>query len=122
MFFATHIALSFHWVHNWRHSEAWLQTATETQAVVGIRRGDGVWANYAMLAIWACDLIRILWSTKRQRSTSRTVDRWIGIFFGFMFINATVVFGPKFYGYLFPLAMLIAAVCWRHGNRIRFPR
>ncbi|MDE0866326.1 MAG: hypothetical protein OSA98_21305 [Rubripirellula sp.] len=116
--FAVHICLSFHWVHNWRHTDAWLQTATETEAVVGIRRGDGIWANYAMIAIWAFDLVRLCSATRQHRPTSHAVDWSIGLFFGFMFFNATVVFGPSFYQYLFVPAMMMAAYCW-HGGKSR---
>ncbi|MAI30283.1 MAG: hypothetical protein CMM07_01275 [Rhodopirellula sp.] len=108
-----HVLLSFHFVHHWMHSDAWNRTATETENLIGVRSGNGVWANYLMLVFWGMDLFRLNKARKRGRITNLSADRVVAFFFGFMFINATVVFGPSGYRYLaFPALILLLSV-WR---------
>ena len=64
-----------------------------------------------MLLIWASCLVRIL-SLAPQRAELNRNKRTIGLIFGLMFFNATVVFGPNSYWHLFLQAMLIAGGCW----------
>ena len=112
-----HVGLSFHFVHHWHHSNAWNRTATETENLIGVRRGDGIWANYLMLTLWGMDLFRLHKAKKSVRVPSLAVDRTVAIFIGFMFINATVVFGPLGYRYLALPAFFLALYAWRmHKN------
>jgi hypothetical protein len=115
LFFGLHVFLSFHFIHQWRHDEAWLRTAIETENLVGVRRGDGVWANYLMLVIWGIDILRIRKARRLQRCDSVFIDRIVGSFIGFMFINATIVFGPEFYRHLLFPALVLAFLFWRFG-------
>ncbi|MAI69584.1 MAG: hypothetical protein CMM01_01535 [Rhodopirellula sp.] len=112
-----HVCLSFHFVHHWLHSDAWTRTSTETENLIGVRSGNGIWANYLLLAIWGIDLLRLNRAKAHGRITNRSVDRAVAFFFCFMFVNATVVFGPTVYRYLaFPALTLLLCV-WRLGKR-----
>ena len=108
-----HVILSFHFVHHWHHSDAWNRTARETENLIGVRRGDGLWANYLMLTLWGMDQFRLYKAKKQSRVPSLAVDRVVAVSIGFMYINATVVFGPMFYRYLAFPALLIAVYIWR---------
>ena len=113
LLFSLHVCLSFHFVHHWAHSDAWNRTATETENLIGIRSGDGIWANYLMLALWGMDLLRLYKAKSIGGIPSLSVDRAIAFFLGFMFINATVVFGPIGYRYLACPALILAIYVWR---------
>jgi hypothetical protein len=113
LFFVLHVFLSFHFVHHWQHSDAWNRTATETEDLIGIRSGYGIWANYLMLAFWCLDLLRLNKAKSNGRIPSLCMDRAVAIFFGFMFINATVVFGPTAYQYLAAPALILLIHAWR---------
>jgi len=113
LLFGLHVCLSFHFVHHWLHSDAWNRTATETENLIGIRSGDGIWANYLMLVLWAMDLLRLYKDKQTSRIPSFTMDRAVAFFFGFMFLNATVVFGPIGYRYLACPALFLVVHLWR---------
>ena len=109
-----HVSLSFHFIHHWLHSDAWNRTATETENLIGIRSGSGIWANYLMLALWGMDLLRLHKAKTLNQVPSTAVDRVVAFFFGFMFINATVVFGPVGYRYLACPALILLIYTWRY--------
>ncbi|MDA7873541.1 hypothetical protein N9Z64_01760 [bacterium] len=113
LLFGLHVFLAFHYVHHWRHENAWQQTAVETEDLVGIRRGDGIWANYLMLAIWCVDVLRLHRARFLNRPTSVGIDRFLALFIGFMFFNATFVFGPIFYRYLFFPTFILTIWVWQ---------
>jgi hypothetical protein len=113
LFFVLHVCLSFHFVHHWLHSDAWNRTANETENLIGIRNGYGIWANYLMLVLWGMDLLRLRKAKRTDRIPSFSLDRAVASFFGFMFINATVVFGPPSYRYLACPALILLIYVWR---------
>ena len=112
LFMVLHVCVSFHFVHQWAHNDAWDRTAIETQRITGLRSGYGIWANYLMLAVWSLDLIRNTVAQKESRTPSLFVDRMVAFFFAFMFINATAVFGPTGYRYLVLPALIPVLVIW----------
>lgn len=111
-FMALHVFAAFQFVHHWDHNDAWNRTATETEDMTGIRTGTGIWANYLILAVWSLDLIRLHRAKRLKRKPSIKVDRVVATFFGFMFINATVVFGPICYRYLCWPALGLLLLVW----------
>lgn len=118
MFLVLHVCLSFHFVHHWLHSDAWNRTASETDKLFGIRSGHGIWANYLMLGIWGLDLVRLYKAKRIGRIPSILADRFVAVFFGFMFINSTIVFGPLVYRYLAcPTFFLLIYIWHMHKKR-----
>jgi len=115
--FGLHVWLAFHYIHQWQHSDAWQRTAIETQKLIGLRRGDGIWANYLMLLLWGSDVVRINHASHIRQATSKRIDRVVDLFIGFMFINATVVFGPAFYRHLLFPALAIPLLIWWHRSK-----
>ena len=112
LLFALHVCLAFHHIHQWQHNNAWQRTAVETESLMGVRRGDGIWANYLMLLIWGFDVVRVHRASRSHLATSARIDRLVGWFIGFMFFNATFVFGPVFYRYLFLPAVALPFFIW----------
>ena len=92
-----HVACAFHFYHGWGHWSAYLDTARQTDEVVGLDWGGGLYLNYALVAGWVLDIswwwLGGLGSYRRRRWPLTAA--WHG-FLLFIFFNATVVFksGP----------------------------
>lgn len=86
-----HVLAAFHFDHDWSHTSAWQQTATQTARVTGIQWGGGLYFNYVFLAMWLADVI-VLW--RRPDSAHGRLHRLMVLAGFFMSLNATVVFGP----------------------------
>ena len=92
-----HVACAFHSYHGWSHGSAYLDTARQTNEVVGLNWGGGLYINYAVMTGWVLD---VTWwwlgglGSYRRRWWSLTVA-WHA-FLLFIIFNATVVFksGP----------------------------
>src|SRR4051812_10499094 len=63
MFLVIHVALAFHHVHHWSHRDAFDATARQTAEVFGVGWGGGIFANYALLVVWAVEVLN--WWRKR---------------------------------------------------------
>lgn len=94
---AAHTACAFHFRHHWSHAAACNHTARRTLEAVGWDWGGGVWFNYLTLAVWGADVV-MLWKSRlggvpTPRWWTRLAVGWIG----FMVLNATVVFGARWW-------------------------
>jgi hypothetical protein len=55
--FLVHVACAFHFYHHWSHSAAWQKTADETEQLLGVPFGDGIYFSYAFLILWVLDVL-----------------------------------------------------------------
>jgi len=55
--FLGHVACAFHFYHHWSHGAAWRQTADETEQLLGVPFGDGIYFNYLFLVLWVLDVL-----------------------------------------------------------------
>ena len=117
-FFLVHLFFVFDAFHDWSHSAAVEFTAEETQRIVGIRRGEGVWVNYVFAVVWLLDCGRLWVGRSREGPRKRGVDLAVHTFFAVMMFSATVVFGPAVYLGLAPLVACFWFVCWK--SRLSF--
>ena len=113
-----HVVAAFSIAHHWSHSEAWEFTAIETQRMIGVRNGDGVWVNYVFTVIWLLDAWRVARAARQKRSTNSKVDVGIHLLFAFIIFSATVVFGPSLYRYLAVPVGILLILAWRSGRQI----
>jgi hypothetical protein len=76
---AAHVAVAFHLGHGWSHAAAW----EHTREAGGF--GDGIFVNYALVAVWLADALR----------PARSGWRWwlVRGFVAFVMVNAAVAFG-----------------------------
>ena len=102
--FLTHVAAAFQFAHGWSHAAACEHTARQTAAVTGLDWGGGIYLNYAFTLWWVVDVIAVLVAARRQRPLPPGYRRLADVFFGFMVLNATVVFGARWW--------LVVAVVW----------
>ena len=88
-----HVACAFHFYHGWSHTSAYVETARQTDEVVGFNWGGGLFINYAVMTLWVAD---VAWwwlgglGSYRRRPWP-LVAAWHG-FLIFIIFNATVVF------------------------------
>ncbi len=88
-----HTALAFHLVHHWSHAAAYADTARQTNELLGIDWGGGLFFNYALLIVWLADVIHGWRGIERYKRRPRAITWLIHGFIAFMWFNATVVFG-----------------------------
>lgn len=91
LFYLIHMMTAFAFFHNFSHTEAYHATARQTQTLMGVYYGGGLYWNYVFTVIWMADALWAWLGNYTQRA------RWIAWavhgFLAFMFVNATVVFG-----------------------------
>lgn len=93
---AAHTICAFHFQHHWSHAAAWEHTRQRTLELTGWNSGGGLSANYATLAIWLLDVFG--WQTALDWPRRHRGWFWfVQIALAFMMLNATAVFGPKYW-------------------------
>ena len=90
-----HILWTMLAVHHGSLSAAFQHTADQTERVIGVRIGWGVYINFAMLLIWTVDAVAWL-TTTHWDENRRKYSPWLHAIFVFLFFNATIVFGTPF--------------------------
>jgi hypothetical protein len=88
-----HFICAFHFYHHWSQLSAYSDTARQTNEVVGLNWGGGLFINYAVLSGWIIDVG--WWWLKgidSYRSRGRLVVLLWHAFLLFIIFNATVVF------------------------------
>jgi len=55
--FVAHVACAFHFFHHWSHQVAWQTTAEETERLLGVAFGNGLYGSYLFLAAWVLDVV-----------------------------------------------------------------
>ncbi|MFN7935649.1 MAG: hypothetical protein U0R19_20125 [Bryobacteraceae bacterium] len=93
-FYLLHMITAFAFFHNFSHREAYEATARQTQALLGVYYGGGLYWNYVFTVVWMGDVLWAWLGNYAQRA--RWVSWSIHGFLAFMFFNATVVFGGTF--------------------------
>jgi len=92
LFYVAHVACAFAFHHSWSHDLAYMDTARQTEEVVGLAIGTGVWFNYAFSGLWIADVLRLwCWHDSNGPLEGRAGKVWRGLFL-FIVFNATVVF------------------------------
>jgi len=109
--FLVHILSAFAFVHDFSHSAAYEHTAERTAAVIGVRWGGGIYFNHAFALFWLVDVI-LWWSKGTHWAYRSKVWYWfVQAIFAFMFINATLIFGPAHWIWI--SVLLCGVVCLR---------
>lgn len=92
--FLMHIFSAFAFVHDFSHAAAYEHTAERTAAVIDFRWGGGIYVNHAFALFWVIDAV-LWWSYGTPWAYRSKVWYWsVQGIFAFMFINATLIFGP----------------------------
>jgi hypothetical protein len=115
--FLVHVAAAFQFHHGWSHAAAYEHTARRTAAVTGLDWGGGIFLNYALTAWWPADAIAVCVAARRRRPLPRWYTRTTEVFFGFMILNATVVFGSRWWLFVAAAWFAVAIVIRRRRKR-----
>lgn len=88
-----HFIAAYEFYHHWSQESAYLDTARQTDEVIGLNWGGGLFINYSFIALWTID---VSWWWLRGLDSYRErpwllVGTWHG-FLIFILFNATVVF------------------------------
>ena len=90
--FLIHVACAFHYYHGWSHSAAWEKTASETDKLLGIRFGVGIYFSYAFMLLWLLD-VAAMWLWPLADGALRLL---VHAYLLFIAVNGAIVFeaGP----------------------------
>lgn len=88
-----HLISAYQFYHHWSHETAFVDTARQTNEVVGLNWGGGLFINYALITIWTID---VAWWWLRGLGSYRSrpwpvIAAWHG-FLIFILFNAMIVF------------------------------
>ena len=115
MWLLVHVALAFHFYHEWSHEHAFAHTAKQTAALTGLNWGGGLWFNYTFCLLWTWDVVR---SWRNEATADRSLGIWMHVIFGFMMFNATAVFGLPFWRWITGVfvSVLLTGAVWRRAR------
>jgi hypothetical protein len=103
MLFVLHVACAFHFYHGWSHAAAFEKTASETEALLGVRFGEGIYFSYLFLALWVADVCAMWWFPRPPVAAqagamprSGTLRAVLHAYLFFIALNGAIVFeaGP----------------------------
>ncbi|MDP6581163.1 MAG: hypothetical protein QF681_10945 [Vicinamibacterales bacterium] len=111
--FLVHVILAFDVHYGWSHTTAYAETAAQTEALVGLRWGGGLYFNYLFGLVWLAELT---WWNREQESYLQRAA-WIELtvrgFFLFMIANGAVVFVESPQRWLGAVIVGVLLVAWR---------
>jgi hypothetical protein len=90
--FVLHVACAFHFDHAWSHALAFESTAEQTQQMLGVRFGEGIYFSYLFTILWGAD---VFWQWAAPESYQRR-STWLGAtvlaYMAFIAFNGAVIF------------------------------
>ncbi|MFG0294898.1 MAG: hypothetical protein ACF8PG_03245 [Maioricimonas sp. JB045] len=107
-----HVLVAFHYAHAWDAAAAWEHVARQTAAVTGWHWGGGLYVNYVFSLLWLAD-VGVCWrACVLRRPLPPTYLVILHGLFVFMIFNATVVFGPPVWKWVFPVFAVLSLAVW----------
>jgi hypothetical protein len=118
--FLLHVGSAFGFYHHWSHADAYEATALRTRQTVGVDSGAGLYLNYLFALLWPADVLWWWLAPALHGIQPRWLAWTFGIFFAFMAVNATVVFGgttARLLGVVCGVALILMVVARYFKNR-----
>ena len=103
----THVVVAMGFAHCWSLANAMRHTAQITRQVVGIELPSSVFVNFGFAALWLADAAREFRSQPLRRMGFARHTVW-----AVMMLNATVVFGPRYWTWIAVPCVLALAGIW----------
>jgi hypothetical protein len=98
--FVIHVACAFHFYHGWSHADAFEKTAADTEQLLGVRFGEGIYFSYLFLILWIVDVV-VMWmrrspSGQSPRPMVAAMHWLLHAYLFFIAFNGAIVFaaGP----------------------------
>ena len=87
-----HVVAAFHYTHHWSHDAAIDSTARETEQLIDMAFGEGLYFNYLFLLVWIADVL--FWWLRPERYETRPAWLAYGIhgYLFFIAFNGAVIF------------------------------
>lgn len=117
-FFVLHVVAAFQFFHHWSNASAVAQTAEETERMLGVAFGEGIYFSYLFMGVWVADVAA--WWIWGDAYLSR--PRWLaGLvhgYLGFIALNGAIVFegGVTRWGGLIACAVLVALLVAKRAS------
>jgi hypothetical protein len=112
-----HTLAAFHFVHGWSHQAAAVETARQTDDLIGVRSSAGLFVNYAFLAVWIADAAWWWTSPASYRARPGAIRVAMLVLFVFMFFNGAVVFAAGAMRFLGAAAVAVVLWTWYRAER-----
>jgi hypothetical protein len=110
--FLVHVALAFHYYHDWSHRNAF----QHTREVSGV--GEGIYASYLFTCLWVGDVIWWWLAPSSYAQRPEWVKRTLHVWMLFIVFNGTVVYESGAVRWLSLLAFAVLGwVWWRSDGR-----
>jgi hypothetical protein len=87
-----HTMFAFHFHHEWSHTHAVAVTAEQTEAVLGVRFGNGIWFSYLLMVVWLIDVLHLWRRMDRESAFWSYFSIAVHAYAFFILFNGTVVF------------------------------
>ena len=87
-----HVVAAFHYTHHWSHDAAIDSTARDTEQLLGMAFGEGLYFNYLFLLVWIAEVL--IWWLRPERYETRPawLEYGIHVYLFFIAINGAVIF------------------------------
>ena len=113
--FLVHVACAFHFYHHWSHTSALGDTARQTEEMLGVPFGEGIYFSYFFLALWVID-VAWLWLWPRFRPAWLTAA--LQLYLAFIALNGAIVFEAGVTRWIgIPVVVSLGGLAiWRFAN------
>lgn len=107
--FVAHVVAAMHFFHHWSHASALRVTAEETDKLMGVRFGEGIYFSYVFLVLWVADAGWVLVNFRSYFARSSLLSWSLTGYLMFIALNGAVVFegGASRIGGLVATAILL---------------
>lgn len=119
--YLAHVICAFTFFHDWSHDHAYAQTAAQTEALIGVHWGGGLYFNYAFTLLWIVDTVAWWGRGVNAHHRARAYFWTMHAVIAFMVFNATVVFGPAVWRWVAPIVGVVFAIVYFQSTRGRDP-
>ncbi len=113
--FLAHVACAFQFYHHWSHRSALDDTARQTEEMLGVAFGEGIYFSYLFLVLWVADVAWMwLWPQHRPAWLTGALQ----LYLAFIALNGAIVFEAGVTRWVgIPVAMAIVALAaWKVSN------
>jgi len=92
LFSLIHAIAAMGFYHQFNHQLAVEDTAQQTESLLGVRVGIGIWFNYAFVSTWLVDALWWIATPKGYERRSSWINKLVCGFLVFIAINGAIVF------------------------------
>ncbi|MFO1002375.1 MAG: hypothetical protein U0936_18765 [Planctomycetaceae bacterium] len=90
--FVVHVISAFHFSYHWSHTEAIRSTAKQTQELIGMEFGEGLYFSYGFLLLWIADVLYWWRSPERYERRPAWLSLAVHGYLFFIAFNGAVIF------------------------------